>query len=188
MRDEEFRRLKSRHIKDKHTIGALRMKVEAQALELQRALDVPELQAEAYLDLLERAPDDTAGVKERGAAFDDGATATDVDGAARRSRNDEGYRTYDPAGVDAGDGSADEDDEDRSMRYLVRKQDARAAAVGDAEVDPQKILDPEWIQEMALQSERRKKQFQKKRKEQCVLGALALACRHTVSADTFCIC
>ena len=172
MRDEEFRRLKSRHIKDKHTIGALRMKVEAQALELQRALDVPELQAEAYLDLLERAPDDAAGGKERAVAFDDSTTATDADGTARRSRNDEGYRTYDPAGVDADDGSGDEDDEDRSMRNLVQKQDARAAAAGQVEADPQKILAPEWIQEMALQSERRKKQFQRERKEQFVLRPL----------------
>lgn len=94
-------RLESRHARDKQLISALKLKVERLETELMRAEDVPEHEAEAYLDLLSGAGG-ASGAKKHLTFENDNST---VD--------------YDEDDLDR-----DSNAEERSMRALVEEQDA----------------------------------------------------------------
>lgn len=149
-------RLEARHARDKQLISALKLKVERLEMELMRAEDVPQHEAESYLDLLgggaggggiskgsasRKHRNAISGGREGGDAVDSDEEAVDV--------ND--YSESDEEKDDEGAISGQDDDDEKSMRDLVQEQDA---------------LNGTWTKQMMEKEDKRRKAFAKKRKQQ----------------------
>lgn len=163
-RDAEFERLQARHLRDKQIISALKLKMEKQQLALLRAEDVPEHEVDTYLDLLEGTP----GGKKHNALLAAGgavrpASSGDDDalsGSETPSDMEEyqGLVSQDQMQDSAHD-LQDEDDEERSMSALLREQD-------EAQAQGKDVQTAEWTRKMIEDTQKRRKDFKKKRLEE----------------------
>lgn len=138
-RDDEMARLEARHARDKQLISALKLKVERLELELVRAEDVPQHEAETYLDLL-------------GGGGGGGKKSS----SAKKTAHS-GNQLHEDSNSFTSDGDVtqrelnDNEAEEGSIRALVEEQDA---------------LDGTWTKQIMEKEDNRRKLFAKKRKQQ----------------------
>lgn len=145
-RDEEMARLEARHARDKQLISALKLKIERLEMELVRAEDVPQHEAETYLDLLGGGPGGgggTASGKNRTSSGRHANGTTRMNAGSVDSALD-----YDDDELER---DSENDEEDRSMHALVAEQDA---------------LNGTWTKQMMEKEDKRRKLFAKKRNNQ----------------------
>lgn len=154
VRDDEMARLEARHARDKQLISALKLKVERLEMELMRAEDVPQHEAESYLDLLGGGAG--AGISK---GFASRKNRNAISGGRAEDAVDSDEDADDVNEYSESDGEMDEDgaisgqndDDEKSMRDLVQEQDA---------------LNGTWTKQMMEKEDKRRKAFAKKRKQQ----------------------
>ena len=136
-RDAELARLQARHARDKHIITTLKLKLDKQKLALARAEDVPQHEAEVYLDLL-------------GASGKNGAPKISTGGmTGAASGSDEASDISDERGMQVRD-------EEQDIDQLLLEEEKSGAAVETAE----------WTGKAVEANQRRRQEFKKKMKDQ----------------------
>lgn len=143
IRDVEFSRLKMRHLRDKQLISALKLKIERQQLELTRAADVPEHEAEAYLDLIEG-----------------NLTSSIVKTRRNAGAEEDGTMQYE------GSSEGEEEEEEMSMKGLLQQQAAKAEKHSGSGGTAPDLMDAAWTAQLIEEQEKRRKLFAKKRKQE----------------------
>lgn len=176
LRDDELDRLRTRHLRDKQKISALSNKVERLELELRRAADIEEHEAEPFLDLLRNNSFSHDGRDELRSTHRHGDGPLPVHSSAEVDQASLEYEGSSDAGTERDEKAykrvRDKEDEE-SMRGLLKKQEAatqavenQAATAAAAAGVSQDVLNAKWTEQLAQEQDKRRKLFAQKQKRE----------------------